>query len=83
MAWKMARQGMACAMVLLMLPLGVAQDYGVAQDQEALPLSDITENSGANCTFKAEPEEFLSRETRNREEIFERMRKFKGGRFDA
>lgn len=58
-----------------MLPAGIAQDV--------LPLSDITENNGANCTFKAEPEDFLNRESRNREEIFDRMRLFRGGRFAA
>lgn len=72
---KMGRQTLAGVLALTMLPAGAAQ--------EVLPLSDLTENSGVNCSFKAEPEEFLSRESRNRQDVYERMRNFKGGRFAA
>lgn len=74
-ARKIGRQATAACLALAMLPAGMAQDV--------LPLSYITENNGANCTFKAEPEDFLNRESRNREEIFDRMRLFRGGRFAA
>jgi hypothetical protein len=72
---KISRQAMASVLALTMLPAGVAQDV--------LPLSDVTENTGVNCSFKAEPEEFLSRESRSRQDVYERMRNFKGGRFAA
>jgi hypothetical protein len=48
-----------------------------------LPLSNITENSGANCTFKADPDEFLARDAREQQAVYERTAQFKGGRFAA
>jgi hypothetical protein len=69
------RRAIALTLAASLLPSAFAQDL--------LLLSDLTENSGANCTFKAEPEEFLNRESRNRQEIYDRLRSFKGGRFAA
>jgi len=50
----------------------------IAQEQEAvLPL---TEMGGANCTFKADPDEYTAREARVRETVQERAMNFKAGR---
>jgi hypothetical protein len=50
----------------------------IAQEQEAvLPL---TEMGGANCTFKADPDEYTALEARVRESVQERAMSFKGGR---
>lgn len=53
----------------------------IAQEQEAvLPL---TEMGGANCTFKADPDEYTALEARVRESVQERAMSFKGGRQSA
>ncbi len=50
----------------------------IAQEQEAL--APLTEMGGANCSFKAEPDEFVAREARVREIVNERLLFLKVGR---
>ncbi len=62
----------------LMLALAILPS-SFAQEQELL--SNLVENSGSNCTFKAEPDEFVAREARNFESVYQRVGSFKGGRY--
>ncbi len=53
----------------------------IAQEQEVV--APLTEMGGANCTFKAEPDEFVAREARVREIVNERVLFLKLGRYSS
>ncbi len=53
----------------------------IAQEQEAV--APLTEMGGANCTFKADPDEYVAREARVRETVNERALFLKLGRYSS
>ncbi|MBM3760538.1 MAG: DUF1553 domain-containing protein [Acidobacteria bacterium] len=69
---RTARQWTAMLLAFTFIPVSIAQE------QEAvLPLSDF---GGANCTFKADPDEYTSLEARVREAVNERAIHLTAGR---
>lgn len=69
------RQLIAAVVGLSLLPVSIAQEQQV--------IDSTMDFGGANCTFKADPDEYTAREARVREGIEERARSFKGGRLAA
>jgi hypothetical protein len=72
------QQVTALLLTLTFLPGSFAQEQ---LSPETNPLDSTMEAGGANCTFKAQPDEYLSREASVRELMFERSASFKAGRY--